>query len=544
MSNSVHIHILKNGRTLLTKLIDGSIAIGNKSSADIRISECQYPLCATITLAESKIMINPEISDYVLVNNELINNPFIIREGDSIVIEGYQFQLQSNFHAEHTATLTDSQGNDSNNRTLPVITFLGNIEVSFCQLFISIGRGSTCDYIIPKNSNKYMTVSRKHAEIFCSNGKYFIRDFNSKAGIKVNRQQITSRPLPEKGIISLGKYELSYIITNNKPQAKADIIEIPSLDPNLPPKQFIGQSDAFNRLIMQLERVKNTDQSIFLCGETGTGKGMCARYLHFNNQKRCKHPFILVNCATISHQLAESQLFGHMRGSFTGATTDHTGFFEQANHGTLFLDEFTELPLDMQAKMLHVLEENIIRKIGAKKDIFLNVRILFATNQDVQHLISKKKFREDLYYRCNKIIHVPALRERKDDIPLLVNHFLKEAPYTISIQNLAMEQLIKYTWPGNTRELASCIGHAIMNASSNQSYFIGIDELELPKSIPSYMNDLPHMEKGQSPADRIKSLLFKYKGNVACASKALKISRRTLYNKMEKYNIDPSDFRE
>ncbi len=545
MNKTKHIHVLKNGKLLLIKLIDGlKMTIGNGRDTDIRISHCKYDICATLTTTESQVMLIPERQGSVFVNDISISEPHFIHTEDCVKIDDYQFKLEDDYQSNHTATLTDKHGKIMDKCILPTITFLGDISTSFKQLSISVGRSSMCDYIIPGDTKKSMGVSREHAEIFCAGGRYFIRDMNSKAGIKINRKSVSSMPLPEEGTIYLGEYTIPYKISDNDNAYNADTIDIPAIDNNLPCKKFVGQSEEFRKLIAQLDQIKQTDQSVFLCGETGTGKGLCARYLHFYNKKRNKHPFILVNCAAISHQLAESQLFGHVKGSFTGATTDHIGFFEQAHQGTLFLDEFTELPLDMQAKMLHVLEESIVRKIGSKSNTFVDVRIIFATNQDVQHLISEKKFRKDLFYRCNKTIHIPAIRERRDDIPVLINHFLKDAPYTISIHKSAMDRLMQYNWPGNTRELASCISNAIMNASFKQSYFINVDDLELPESIPVYPSCTPKIEKNRSMSDRIKSFLAKYKGNVNKASKDLDVSRGTLYNKMQKFDINPDDFRD
>lgn len=222
--------------------------------------------------------------------------------------------------------------------------------------------------------------------------------------------------------------------------------------------QIVGESPAIVRIKEMIERVAPTDARVLVTGSNGTGKELVARWLHEKSNRKSM-PFVEVNCAAIPGELIESELFGHVKGSFTGAVKDHKGKFEQADGGTLFLDEIGDMSLSAQAKVLRVLQENKLSRVGSDKDINVKVRVVAATNKNLLEEIEKGNFREDLYHRLSVIvIHVPALAERKEDIPLLVNHFIEQicsetgaAPRGIEPE--AIEELQKHAWTGNIREL-------------------------------------------------------------------------------------------
>ncbi len=225
---------------------------------------------------------------------------------------------------------------------------------------------------------------------------------------------------------------------------------------------MIGESDAIQRIRTMIERVADTDARVFITGENGTGKELVARWLH-ELSKRSKGPFIEVNCAAIPSELIESELFGHEKGSFTSAVKQKKGNFELASGGTIFLDEIGDMSLAAQAKVLRTLQENKITRVGGEKEIGVNVRVVAATNKDIQKEIREGRFREDLYHRLSVIlIHVPTLNERKDDIPLLANHFLGEilteqSMPPKSFTDDALEELKKIKWTGNIRELRNVV---------------------------------------------------------------------------------------
>ncbi|MEE6250960.1 MAG: sigma-54 dependent transcriptional regulator, partial [Bdellovibrionota bacterium] len=231
-------------------------------------------------------------------------------------------------------------------------------------------------------------------------------------------------------------------------------------------QNIIGNSDAMHQIFHLIERVSQSPTNVLVTGESGTGKEVVAKAIHYNGPIKEK-PFVTVNCGAIPENLMESEMFGHKKGSFTGAVADKVGLFEAADEGTLFLDEVGELPLNIQVKLLRAIQERIIRKVGATEDQKVNVRIIAATNRDLQSMVNEGSFREDLFYRLNVInINTPALRERTDDIPLLAKHFLKKYSERMgkgigAISDEAMEILKSYNYPGNVRELENIIERTV-----------------------------------------------------------------------------------
>lgn len=230
---------------------------------------------------------------------------------------------------------------------------------------------------------------------------------------------------------------------------------------------LIGRSAAMQNIYNLIERVATSDASVFITGESGTGKTVIAKTIH-DHSKRRKKPFVAVNCAAISPTLIESELFGHEKGSFTGAVQQRRGYFEDANGGTIFLDEITEMPIELQGKLLHVLEESKVRRVGGNQEFDFNVRLITATNRDPMDAIRDGKLREDLYYRINIFpIRAPALREKPEDIPLLAQVFLEKACKEEQRPNCRFEPkalaiLKRYDWPGNIRELRNAISRAVI----------------------------------------------------------------------------------
>ncbi|MDR4494873.1 MAG: sigma-54 dependent transcriptional regulator [Nitrospirales bacterium] len=230
-----------------------------------------------------------------------------------------------------------------------------------------------------------------------------------------------------------------------------------------------GESHAIKQLYDKLKRVTDSKATILIVGESGSGKEVAARMIHFNSP-RCGYPFLPVNCGALTETLAESELFGHERGAFTGANTRHAGLFEQADGGTLFLDEIGELPLPLQAKLLRVLDTQEIRRVGGEKTIHVDARVLAATNRDLLAEVQQERFREDLWYRLGVIrIEVPPLRERKEDIPVLAKAYLKQLKQDGSVrgQHLsekALNYLLHHPWPGNIRQLQNAIAYAALMA--------------------------------------------------------------------------------
>ncbi len=242
---------------------------------------------------------------------------------------------------------------------------------------------------------------------------------------------------------------------------------------------LVGRSSKMRTILQLIERVAGTNSTIMLSGESGTGKELIARAIHYNSRRR-ENPFVSINCGALPDPLLESELFGHMRGSFTGATSNKKGLFEVADGGTIFLDEIGETSPAMQIKLLRVLQERRIRRVGGTAEIDVDVRVITATNQNLESLVREKTFREDLFYRINVIpIRLPALREKPEDVPALAEHFLEKYSRQIdkkirAISEAAMECLESYEWPGNVRELENVIERSVALESGD---IIGTDSL-------------------------------------------------------------------
>ncbi len=307
-------------------------------------------------------------------------------------------------------------------------------------------------------------------------------------------------------------------------------------EPNERPCNIIGNSDEMRRLFETIESVKASPSNVLICGETGTGKELIARALH-DKETGKRTPFIAVNCAAIPKELIEVELFGCERGAYTGAVSRRTGKFEEAEDGVIFLDEISELDLSVQAKLLRVLQEREIERIGSNKRIKVGFRLISATNRDLSEEVKKGRFREDLYYRINVIeIKVPPLRERRDDIPLLALTFLKEfctqEKKKIDLSVDAMQAFKEYHWPGNVRQLRNIIERAVVLSRDDS-----ITLTDLPSEFRLF-GENPNVVAASGKTLRevenqaIKQALQKCKGNKSLTAKMLKISRKALYKRL------------
>ncbi|MBN1949411.1 MAG: sigma-54-dependent Fis family transcriptional regulator [Candidatus Cloacimonetes bacterium] len=303
---------------------------------------------------------------------------------------------------------------------------------------------------------------------------------------------------------------------------------------------IIGESVAFRRVLEHVRIIAGTDVTVLIEGETGTGKEIIAELIHDYSLRR-DHGFVAVDCGAIPETLFESELFGYERGAFTGASQNKPGKFELADKGTLFLDEINNLPLNMQAKLLRVLEKKCLSKLGSKKEVEVDVRIIAASNQRIIDDVRDGKFRSDLFYRLHEYkIDLPRLAERRDDIPLLIEHFRQQANLKFNKQvkgfdSSTMKQLIAHDWPGNVRELRNAVNRAVLLA---QNDYINQVELLLTRDPLTDGNSLVLNEAaGQAEKEAIMRAMEKVDGNKVETAKILGISRRQLYRKLHKYNL-------
>jgi two-component system nitrogen regulation response regulator NtrX len=316
--------------------------------------------------------------------------------------------------------------------------------------------------------------------------------------------------------------------------------------------EIVGSSAPVRELIAEIEKVASTPARVLITGENGTGKELVARALH-RNSPRARKPFVEVNCAAIPGELIESELFGHMKGSFTGAIQDRAGKFEQADTGTLFLDEIGDMSLQAQAKVLRVLQEGEVVRIGGAKPKRVDVRVIAATNKRLEDEITAGRFREDLFYRLNVVpVHVPALRERRGDVPQLVEHFLAQSAKEggvarVSIEPAAVDRLSTFDWPGNVRELRNTIerlailsrGPAITVADVDR--LVGTRNLDVA-TVGAIQSARTYDEfKASTERSFLLAKLREHDWNVAETARALQMPRSNLYKKIERHQLGRDD---
>jgi two-component system response regulator HydG len=394
-----------------------------------------------------------------------------------------------------------------------------------------------CDYRLPDSDGLEMlkTIKNSNPE---SNVIIITAYADVRLAVKLMKagaKDYITKPLHQDELLHLIKK-----ITTDKKTTDSD-----------PDNQFIiGDSQKFKEVIKMADLVANTNMSVLLTGETGSGKEYVARSIHLKS-KRKKKPFIAVDCGAIPKDLANSELFGHIKGSFTGAVNDKKGVFEAANGGTLFLDEIGNLTLDIQVRLLRVLQERVITRVGDTKNIEIDVRIIAASNEDMFESVKEGNFREDLYHRLNEFkIHIPPLRERREDIIIFANFFMHTSNNELGknvdkFDASAIEVMQNYPWYGNLRELKNVIKRSVLLAQSDT---ISVDHFpdEIKNLESSGFPDMNiHLADGglkeashEAEKKLILDTLSEVNYNKTKAAKKLNIDRKTLYNKIKQYNID------
>jgi two-component system response regulator AtoC len=365
--------------------------------------------------------------------------------------------------------------------------------------------------------------------------------------IKLGAYDYISKPFkPDEVILTLKKAEERERLRRENELLRKEVKKEYSFE------NIISKNKQMQKIFEVITKVAQYKSTILITGESGTGKELVARALHYNTD-RAQHPFVAVNCGAIPENLLESELFGHAKGAFTDAIRTKKGLFEEADGGTLFLDEIGELPPQLQVKLLRVLQEGEIRRIGESKPIQVDVRIVAATVKDLVKEVNEGRFRDDLFYRINVLpIHIPPLRERNEDVPLLTAHFIRKYSQAMSknvvgIDSKALEALMNYKWYGNVRELENTIERAIVLTDREN-----IEMENLPLEIQNFQEEIllePLAEEEYSikkssrflEMNLIKKALKKTKGNHTHASKLLEISHRALLYKIKEYGIIEDD---
>ena len=442
-----------------------------------------------------------------------------------------------------------------------------NQEYSFDKGEIGLGAMEDNDIVLHDD-----TVSRHHCKIIQENSGYVLVDLHSTNGTTVDKVRIREAFLRPGCTIGVGQTQFKF-------NAREEEVEIvPSRSDHC--GDLIGRNAKMREIYSIIEKISPTATTVVIEGETGTGKEVVAQSIH-KLSSRATGPVIIFDCGAVPPNLIESELFGHEKGSFTGAVMTRQGLFEMADHGTLFLDELGELPLDLQPKLLRALEQREIRRVGSSKSIKVDVRIIAATNRNLEEEVRAGRFRQDLFYRLSVVrLMLPALRDRVDDIPLLVRYFLKTQAYNLApdgsarvkaISRTAGECLTNYNWPGNVRELVNVIERAVSFCDGNS-----IEVNDLPEQIRNVSKavvraptsgadagvELPNGQAPRPPQelisgdvtfkdakerwvssferDYIISLLKRHKGNISHAARDADIDRKYFRKLMKKYDIEAS----
>jgi formate hydrogenlyase transcriptional activator len=373
-------------------------------------------------------------------------------------------------------------------------------------------------------------ASYNHSDTYAPGNENLLTDLSSQLSIAVENM-LSGQEIAK---LTSGVSEMKHYLMPGIPRAK-------------PLSEFIGESRVVKELLTQVETVAPTDATVLICGETGTGKELIARAIH-SLSRRSSRPFIKINCAAIPAPLLESEFFGHEKGSFTGASAQTIGRLEQAQNGTIFLDELGEMPLELQPKLLRALQEREFERVGGTRSIQVNVRFIAATNQDLKQRILDHEFRSDLYYRLNVFpIVVPPLRERKEDIPLLVAHFVHKHAARMgktieSVPKETMNMLQCAQWPGNVRELTNVIERAVILSPSSVLKISTLDLEEMDDSssaLPSY--ERPDANLQGIEREHILKVLRENKGFVSRAAVRLGMKRTTLNSRLQRLGITTPD---
>jgi DNA-binding NtrC family response regulator len=372
------------------------------------------------------------------------------------------------------------------------------------------------------------TVSRNHAEVSRTSEGYLLQDLGSTNGTFLNGVRVDRAYLREGAVITMGETDLEFCPCTQSEQVK--------LGGTSAFGEMVAVSDGMQRVFALLEGLAASDVTVLLEGETGTGKELAARAVHERSQ-RAGGPFVVFDCSTVPSELMESELFGHIKGAFTGAAESRKGAVEEAKGGTLFLDEIGELPLNLQPKLLRLLDRREFRKLGTTKTVSADIRFVTATNRDLGSLVKQDKFRKDLLYRVSAArVVLPPLRERPEDIPALGNHFIEQISRggsgDIKIGPDAMNALKKHDWPGNVREMKNILETAAALCRTNTLS---------AKDLSRLFVEMDHTKAGSlkiAEAGAVRKALEKAGGNRRKAARQLGIAPSTLYAKMKKYGLE------
>lgn len=440
------------------------------------------------------------------------------------------------------------------------------VSLRKCQLVVVDGPNRGKKLTLNKNVTKLgkrenndliltdKTVSRNHAEIEYTSDSFLLRDLGSTNGTFLNGSKVKEAYLSPGDLIKIGNSSLEFEAFDEKIKIEPSDKEEFGL--------MVGKSRKMRQIFSILEKISPTHATVIIEGETGTGKDLVAQAIHENSQRKGK-PFMVFDCSAVAPNLIESELFGHEKGSFTGAVKSRRGAFEEANTGTLFLDEIGELTSELQPKLLRALEQREIKRVGGNIPVKIDVRVVCATNKNLRREIEENRFREDLYYRLSVVkISLPPLRDRAEDIPAIVERFLTVGKFNkkedgtlkvIRVEDDALKLLMRYQWPGNVRELSNVIERAVsfvdgdtITKSHLDFVFAEMAHGEERTERMKVDSDMPFKDAKQQivedfEREYLTELVERNNHNLSKASREAQIDRKHLRNLLKKYNIPTKD---
>jgi transcriptional regulator with GAF, ATPase, and Fis domain len=405
---------------------------------------------------------------------------------------------------------------------------------------VTVGKMPDCDLVLTDG-----TVSRRHLRITRQGAdRWLLVDLGSTNGTFLHGARIQEAPIEAGSIVTAGKVEIAFV-------PERQDFDIPIWDSDRF-GSLLGRSGSMRRLFGMIARIAETDATVLVQGETGTGKGQVAKAIHQASLRK-SGPYVVVDCGAVQRQLVESELFGHEKGAFSGAYSERPGAFELSSGGTVFIDELGELELDLQPKLLRVLDAREVRRVGGASAMPIDMRVVAATRRDLAREVERGAFREDLYFRLSVItLTIPPLRERAEDIPLLVEHFLQETAKQrgvaeLSIDSATMDRLTSHDWPGNVRELKNAVERAVLLSAVRPGAKLEIQGLE-SKTAARPKTDLPFdpalsfsdsKEKWLDERERayVVWLLDQHESNVSAAARAARMDRKYLHKLIRKHGL-------
>ncbi len=530
--NEATLSILKeNSENIILRIENGDVKVGSSLLCDISIPDSGLDeFHFEITENSDRFVIRKNGRSDLRINGKSVYSEMVLTSGDRIEAGSLTFVFKDKIKERSisTAVLSEDISEQEIKKAYLVIKEGENERIFHLpkDRHISIGSSEKSDLTI-----KDKFVSERHCTIFFENGRYFIRDNFSRNGTQVNGVRTRDAEIKSGSIIRIGKTEMILRIEHSSVNLE--------MDDSTEFCGIAGFSNQMKQLFALIKKVAPSDIPILITGETGTGKELVARAI-YKSSSRSDKIFIPLNCSSISREVLESELFGHTKGSFTGAVANRKGIFEEATDGTVFLDEIGDMPLDLQAKILRTIEYGEIRSVGSNRPITVNTRIISATNKDLDEATKNNQFRDDLFYRLSVIhLHIPPLRERREDIIPIAERFLKRFAPTreLTLTSQAKDKLISYNWPGNVRELKNVMIRAILFARGDKIEDTSI--IFQQTGLKDYMDYADRFIKikplYQIEQEIITNAMKLYNGDLNSVAEKLDISVSELKEKIKRY---------